>query len=290
MDITIWQYAVSLLYVGGLLIVLIRYHHTHVLVPGFWGFVFLLMAPYIQRWLLAQPAGELLRLRIMLSRGVPLLGIYLILVSLVKITHAERTRASSLYRMVGLVFLFFVFAGIIFFAILNKDTLLLRVNYHHIIYHFLAGAGFLMGSVAVFSRFSVRWFGIAATVAFVLLSLMDFLFLGAMTVGLISLGFLWDFSQLVMLLAWIVILVFFITVPRDEVDSYPTWVGFGMTPRRWGGVVAVVIGSLVCAWQIYEVNSSEHFTFWMVGGFIPLPVMLLGILVVLGGLIRLVRG
>lgn len=62
-----------------------------------------------------------------------------------------------------------------------------------------------------------------------------------------------------------------------------------MDETRVGGLVAVVAGGLICAWQIYEVNNTNHFTLWVIGC-IPLPVIVLGILLVLGGLLALVVG
>ena len=295
MNATIWQYAISLLYIGGLFVVLIRYHHTRVFVPSFLGFVFLLTAPYVQWWLrglMTQSASELAWLWITLSAWIPLLGFYLILVSLVKITHAKHTKVSSLYRTTGIIIVFLILVGSTIFAIVNGHIRLFRFNYPHLVYYFLAGIGFLGCSVAIFNRFSTRWFGIIGAAAFALLSITNILFFGSMA-GLSSVGlsfeFLLDFASLVITLAWAAILVFFITVPRGEMDSHPAWAGFIMTQRRWGGVVTIVIGLLICAWQIYEVHSGEHFTFWMVGGFIPLPVILLGILAVLGGLVTLIR-
>jgi len=62
-----------------------------------------------------------------------------------------------------------------------------------------------------------------------------------------------------------------------------------MDDTRKFGLVAIVIGGLICAWQMYEVNHTNHFTLWVIG-FIPLPVIVLGILFVLGGLIALIKG
>jgi len=57
--------------------------------------------------------------------------------------------------------------------------------------------------------------------------------------------------------------------------------------KRLGGIVGILVGGLICAWQIYEVNTGSSFTFWVIG-FIPLPVIVLGGLFVLGGLVALV--
>jgi len=62
-----------------------------------------------------------------------------------------------------------------------------------------------------------------------------------------------------------------------------------MNETRWFGLAAVIVGGVICAWQAYEVQGGEHFTLWMIGC-IPLPVIALGILFILGGLIALIGG
>ena len=52
----------------------------------------------------------------------------------------------------------------------------------------------------------------------------------------------------------------------------------------WGAAACLLAGFAICAWQIYEVSTGDHFTVWIVGRFIPLPVVVLGGLFVIGGL------
>jgi hypothetical protein len=53
---------------------------------------------------------------------------------------------------------------------------------------------------------------------------------------------------------------------------------------RLPAVFGIVMGALICAWQVYEVKHKKHFTFWIVGC-VPLPIVLLGIVLLLGGVI-----
>jgi hypothetical protein len=62
-----------------------------------------------------------------------------------------------------------------------------------------------------------------------------------------------------------------------------------MNNNRLGIVLVIIVGGLICAWQIYEVSHTKHFTFWVVGC-IPLPLILLGIVFLVGGLVGLVTG
>ena len=48
-------------------------------------------------------------------------------------------------------------------------------------------------------------------------------------------------------------------------------------------MISITIGSLICLWQLYELNSTNHFTFWIIG-FVPLPVIALGLILVVAGL------
>jgi hypothetical protein len=63
----------------------------------------------------------------------------------------------------------------------------------------------------------------------------------------------------------------------------------GMNRARWTGLGMVVVGAGICAWQVYETRAGTSLTFWIIG-FIPLPVIVLGILLVLGGLVAFIRG
>jgi hypothetical protein len=56
-----------------------------------------------------------------------------------------------------------------------------------------------------------------------------------------------------------------------------------MGKNRITGVVNLILGGLICLWQFYELNSTNHFTFWIIG-FIPLPVIVLGVILVVVGL------
>ena len=62
-----------------------------------------------------------------------------------------------------------------------------------------------------------------------------------------------------------------------------------MKEARVQGLAALVIGGLICAWQIYEVNHTKHLTLWVIGC-VPLPVIALGILLVLVGLVGFLKG
>jgi|KBSSwiStaDraftv2_1062776.scaffolds.fasta_scaffold374078_2 hypothetical protein len=62
-----------------------------------------------------------------------------------------------------------------------------------------------------------------------------------------------------------------------------------MKNNRLIAVLVIVVGALICAWQLYEVGHTKHLTFWIVGC-IPLPIILLGIVLLLGGLLRLFSG
>lgn len=64
---------------------------------------------------------------------------------------------------------------------------------------------------------------------------------------------------------------------------------FRMTEARWSGLGMIIIGLGICAWQLYEVRYGDSFTVWIVW-FIPLPVILFGILGLLSGVILLVVG
>ena len=59
-----------------------------------------------------------------------------------------------------------------------------------------------------------------------------------------------------------------------------------MKDNRLIAVLVIVVGALICAWQIYEVKHTKHLTFWIIGC-LPLPIILLGIVLLVGGLIKL---
>ena len=62
-----------------------------------------------------------------------------------------------------------------------------------------------------------------------------------------------------------------------------------MDEARWAGIAAIFMGALICAWQMYEVDAGDGFTVWIVW-MIPLPVIVLGILFVLAGIVMLATG
>jgi hypothetical protein len=154
---------------------------------------------------------------------------------------------------------------------------------------FVTGLVYTGCALAVLNRFPSTWFGRIGIAAFCFLSLCEFIFFG-MIVTLAATPILGSVASTVFAAGWFLALAFLAGVPRDRLAAYPSWKGFRMTQTRWAGVAALVVGALICAWQLYEVKGGEHFTFWIVGGFIPLPVILLGILFLLGGLIALIQG
>jgi len=92
--------------------------------------------------------------------------------------------------------------------------------------------------------------------------------------------------------AWLAIVVFFATAashPAAKLAEAALSRPFVMDETRWGGVVAMVTGALICGWQLYEVSTGDHLTVWIIG-FIPVPVILLGSAGVVGGLIALLKG
>lgn len=62
-----------------------------------------------------------------------------------------------------------------------------------------------------------------------------------------------------------------------------------MNDNRWIGVVGIVLGILICAWQWYEVSAGSSLTVWVIF-FIPVPIVALGGLFILGGLLMLAMG
>lgn len=62
-----------------------------------------------------------------------------------------------------------------------------------------------------------------------------------------------------------------------------------MNEARRAGLIAMIIGGLICIWQIFEFTKADSFTMWIIGC-IPLPVIVIGIIFLLGGLTVLIRG
>jgi hypothetical protein len=154
---------------------------------------------------------------------------------------------------------------------------------------FLSALVFLGCASAVLRRFSGKWFGVCAVAGFSVLAVIQLVVFANAAADLTISGFS-SVASLASLFAWLAILLFFVAVPQTEMASLGAWAGFRMTEARWGGVAAIVVGLLICAWQMYEVHGGEHLTLWMVGGFIPLPVIVLGVLAILGGVIALIQG
>lgn len=69
------------------------------------------------------------------------------------------------------------------------------------------------------------------------------------------------------------------TARREVDDEEPSDTAGGF----WLGLAGLFLGGLICAWQIYEVHHTDHLTIWVVW-FLPIPVIVLGILLGLGGL------
>lgn len=62
-----------------------------------------------------------------------------------------------------------------------------------------------------------------------------------------------------------------------------------MKGERAQAAAVILMGVLICGWQLYELEHTDHLTLWMIGGFLPVPVIVFGGLAILAGLILLVR-
>lgn len=150
----------------------------------------------------------------------------------------------------------------------------------------LVSAGFTNCSVAIFDRLTKgvgRFLGIAAFSVLSLLSLVRF----STSVGLAPIQQIEVLLPEVEIVAWIIALVFLMIVPRPLVETHRHFAGFEMTKARWTGMIAMIIGGSLWAWQVHELNAGEHLTVWIILGFIPVPLILLGAVFLLGGLIPL---
>lgn len=153
---------------------------------------------------------------------------------------------------------------------------------------FLAALAFLGCASAVLRRFPRKWFGVCAVSGFSLLAGIQLAVFASAAAHLTIPGFS-AIAPLASFLAWCAILAFLLAVPRTEMASFAACAGFRMTDARWGAVGVIVAGLLICAWQMYEVQGGDHLTLWMIG-LLPLPVIVLGVLAILGGVIALVQG
>ncbi len=216
-----------------------------------------------------------------------ILGVMLVMFLLGSIREFQQDRArwtsNLLLGIPGLaIFLFLlVFSGVMLDRTQGGSWLGLTAHY----VRFAAALLLLVSANAILDRRPIAWGSACGSMGLLALALSRLLLLPLQVgpgnwIELIAPARRW-----LELCGPALFLLFVAFAPRDSIQVRGTHPAPGLRLQwAWTAAACVLAGLGICAWQLYEVSTGDTFTVWIVGRFIPIPVIVLGALFVIGGL------